>query len=50
MMLDYVGEKDAAAAVEGAIASLLASGRIPSLAAGVLKTSEIGDLVVEAIS
>ena len=49
MMLDYVGEKDAAAAVERAIASLLASGRIPSLAAGVLKTSEIGDLVVEAI-
>jgi 3-isopropylmalate dehydrogenase len=49
MMLDYVGEKAAAAAVERAIASLLGSGRIPSLAAGVLKTSEIGDLVVEAI-
>jgi 3-isopropylmalate dehydrogenase len=49
MMLDYVGEKAAAAAVENAIASLLASGRIPSLAAGVLKTSEIGDLVVREI-
>jgi 3-isopropylmalate dehydrogenase len=49
MMLDYVGERAAASAVEGAIASLLSSGRIPSLAAGVLKTSEIGDLVVEAI-
>jgi 3-isopropylmalate dehydrogenase len=50
MMLDFVGEKSAASAVERAIASLLASGRIPSLAAGVLKTSEIGDLVVEAMS
>ena len=49
MMLDYLGEKAAASAVEGAIAPLLSSGRIPSLAAGVLKTSEIGDLVVEAI-
>jgi 3-isopropylmalate dehydrogenase len=49
MMLDYLGQTEAAAAVENAIASLLSSGRIPSLAAGVLKTSEIGDLVVEAV-
>lgn len=50
MMLDYVGEAAAARAIEDAIASLLASGRIPSLAAGVLKTSEIGDLVEKELS
>ncbi len=49
MMLDHVGEKDAAAAIETAIATLLSSGRIPSLNAGALATSEIGDLVVEAL-
>ncbi|MFN0151372.1 MAG: 3-isopropylmalate dehydrogenase [bacterium] len=50
MMLDYVGETAASCAIEDAIASLLSSGKIPSLAAGVLKTSEIGDLVVKELS
>jgi 3-isopropylmalate dehydrogenase len=50
MMLDYVGETQAAAAIETAVALLLASRRIPSLAAGALPTSEIGDLVVSALA
>ncbi|MDQ6780142.1 MAG: 3-isopropylmalate dehydrogenase [Candidatus Eremiobacteraeota bacterium] len=46
MMLDYLGQTAAAAAIEGTIAHLLASKRIPSLDAGSgLKTSEIGNLV-----
>jgi len=49
MMLEYVGESHAAAAIEGAISELLSSGKIPSLNAGVLPTSAIGDLVLEAI-
>jgi len=50
MMLDYLGEKDAAAAVEGAIERCLVSRRIPSVDtdSGV-STSQAGDLVVEEI-
>lgn len=47
MMLDYLGEGAAACRVEGAIRNLLVSGRIPSLEAGILPTTKIGDLVVE---
>jgi len=46
MMLDYVGEKEASAAVEGAIRSLLTSGRIKGVGTGVHATSEVGDMVV----
>jgi 3-isopropylmalate dehydrogenase len=49
MMLDYLGEKEAAATCEKAIAGLLTSGRIQSLGAGVLPTSEIGDLVTAEV-
>lgn len=50
MMLDYLGEKKAAEAIETSIASLLSSRRIPSLdASSGLGTSEIGDLVVEEL-
>jgi len=50
MMLDYLGETRAAAAVESTIASLLRSRRIPSLdASSGLKTSEIGDLVAQSL-
>ena len=51
MMLDYVGETAAAAAIESTIASLLASRRIPSLdASSGLKTTEIGDMVASELA
>jgi 3-isopropylmalate dehydrogenase len=51
MMLDYLGEKRAADAVEATIAQLLVSKRIPSLdASSGLRTSEIGDMVVSALA
>ncbi len=47
MMLDYLGEKKAAAAIEDAVIALLKSGRIKSLdARSGIPTSEMGDLVV----
>ncbi len=49
MMLDYLGEKAAAAQVDQAIAALLTSGRIKSLSAGDHKTNEIGDLVTAEV-
>lgn len=46
MMLDYLGEHRAAAAIDATIGSLLAGKRIPSLdASSGLKTSDIGDMV-----
>jgi 3-isopropylmalate dehydrogenase len=51
MLLDYVGERRAAAAIENTIAGLLSSKRIPSLdASSGLKTSEIGDLVCASLA
>ena len=49
MMLDYLGEKDAAMAVENAVGHLLTSGSIRSLEVGEHATSEIGDMVVDAL-
>ncbi len=49
MMLDYLGEKEAAAKVDQAIGSLLTSGRIKSLNAGDHQTTEIGDLVTAEV-
>lgn len=47
MMLDYLGQKQAANRIEQAIESLLVSRRIPSLdARSGLATDEIGDMVV----
>jgi 3-isopropylmalate dehydrogenase len=47
MMLDELGETDAAARVEGAVMKALQSGKIKSLSAGRMgmSTSEMGDLV-----
>jgi isocitrate/isopropylmalate dehydrogenase len=47
MMLDYLGEKAAAARVEAAVARLLRSRRLPSLGtdSGV-GTDQVGDLVL----
>lgn len=50
MMLDFLGEKKAAEAIENAVASLLKSGRIKSLdAKSGIPTSEMGNLVVEEV-
>jgi 3-isopropylmalate dehydrogenase len=47
MMLDFLGEKKAAVAIEDAITSLLGSGRIKSLdAKSGIPTSDMGDMVV----
>ncbi len=47
MMLDFLGETKAAAAIEEAVTSLLQSGRIKSLdARSGIPTSEMGDMVV----
>ena len=51
MMLDWLGEKQAAHLVEGAIIKALASGKIKSLAAGSgLSTTEMGDLVAQYLA
>ena len=50
MMLEYLGEKEAAAAIEKAIA-FVTGNKLKSMAAGKMgySTSEVGDLVVEAL-
>jgi 3-isopropylmalate dehydrogenase len=51
MMLDYLGEARAARRIEEAVTGLLQSRRIPSLGSDSgLKTSEIGDLVLEVLA
>ncbi len=49
MLLDFLGEKEAATAIEEVVVGLLTSGRIPSLKAGALPTAEIGDLCVAGV-
>ena len=49
MMLDHLGEAEAARAVEGAVRGLLTSGRVLSLSAGALPTSVLGDMVAAEI-
>jgi len=51
MMLDTLGETEAAKAVDNAISKVLGSGRIKSLAAGKMgmTTSEVGDFVASLI-
>ena len=50
MMLDYIGEKQAAQGVEGAVEGLLKSGEIKGLGTGVHGTSEVGDMVVNQLT
>jgi 3-isopropylmalate dehydrogenase len=50
MMLDFLGEKEGAADVENAVASLLSSGRLKSLdARSGVSTTEVGDMVVREL-
>ena len=49
MMLDYLGESQAGQAIEGAIATLLQSGRLKGVGTGDHATDEVGDLVVSAV-
>jgi len=50
MMLDFLGETDAATRVEDAMAGLLRSGAVPSAdARSGIGTSEMGDMVVERV-
>ncbi|MCH2101121.1 MAG: isocitrate/isopropylmalate family dehydrogenase [Planctomycetes bacterium] len=50
MMLNYLGESEAAQTAETAIAELLQGGRIRSLEVGEHATDEIGDLVIEQMA
>jgi 3-isopropylmalate dehydrogenase len=45
MMLDYLGQKEAAASVEAAVAELFRSGRLRGVGTGEHPTTEVGDLV-----
>jgi isocitrate/isopropylmalate dehydrogenase len=47
MMLDYLGQKEAAAAIEQTIIALIDIGKIRSVQTGEHKTAEVGDMVVE---
>jgi len=49
MMLDFLGEKAAAADVENAIIKALETGKIPHLGAGAIPTDECGDLVASLV-
>lgn len=50
LMIEYLGEDKSAARIESAIEGLLRSGKIASIATDSgLKTSEVGDMVVEAM-
>ncbi len=51
MLLDYCGEREASANIEGALQHLLVSGKVPSLGADSgLSTTQVGDLVLESLS
>ncbi len=49
LMLDYLELKEAAEAVDGAIAGLLRSGTVTSLKAGVHPTDQLGQMVVDRL-
>jgi 3-isopropylmalate dehydrogenase len=52
MMLEMLGENEAAAAIDKAVYSALASGKIKSLAAGKMgmSTTEVGDMIASSIA
>ena len=50
LMCDHLGEREAARAIDGALRDAFAAGRIKGLDAGLQKTSEVADLVAEAVA
>ncbi len=50
MLLDYIEESEAAAAIEGAVEKLIQNGTIPSLNAGALPTDKLGDLIAAEVA
>ena len=49
MLLDYVGENEAARVVEDAVADLLISGHLRGVGSGDHRTAEVGDMVSAAV-
>ena len=49
MMLEYLGETKAGKAIDDGVRSLLTSGKVKSISAGVHPTSQIGDWMVEEV-
>jgi 3-isopropylmalate dehydrogenase len=49
MMLEHLGEADAAVCIEDVVKELITSRRIPSLKAGALPCDQIGDMVAEGV-
>ncbi|HHI78972.1 MAG TPA: 3-isopropylmalate dehydrogenase [Planctomycetes bacterium] len=49
MMLDFLGEKEAALKIEDSVRGLIVDGQIRSLSAGVHPTDEIGTMVAERV-
>lgn len=49
MMLDYLGQKEAGAAVEGAVADLLRSGELRGVGTGEHPCDEVGDMVTSRL-
>jgi 3-isopropylmalate dehydrogenase len=49
MMLDYLGESKASAAIEKSVRDNIVSGKIPSLNAGAAGTDEIGDWIAKSV-
>lgn len=49
MLLDHVGEREAARLIETVVSDLLVSKRLPNLSAGTMPTAAIGDMVTEAV-
>ena len=50
MMLDYLGQKEAGAAIEGAVANLLRSGELKGVGTGVHACDQVGDMVVRELA
>ncbi len=49
MMLEHLGEHEAAGLVEGAVATALRSKKVPSLSAGALPTDEVASIIISEI-
>ena len=50
MLLDYVGQKRAGAAIEDAVISLVRSGQLKGVRTGMHTTTEVGDMVVAELT